>query len=52
MLWVRRTHKGRVELHFVTPRMELVSGSSLYIAPPGYQRDYNALRDALNKEHG
>jgi hypothetical protein len=22
MLWVRHTHEGRVELHFVTPRME------------------------------
>lgn len=52
MLWVRHTHEGRVELHFVTPRMELASGRSLNIAPPGYQRHYDALRDVLNKEHG
>lgn len=52
MLWVRHTHEGRVELHFVTPRMELASGSSLNIAPPGYQKHYDALRDVLNKEHG
>lgn len=39
------------ELHFVTPRMELVSGRSLNIAPPGYQEHY-ALRDVLNKQHG
>lgn len=52
MLWVRHTHEGRVELHFVTPRMELVSGRSLNIAPPGYQKHYDALRDVLNKEHG
>ncbi|KAB2737770.1 relaxase/mobilization nuclease domain-containing protein [Brucella anthropi] len=52
MLWVRHTHEGRVELHFVTPRMELASGRSLNIAPPGYQKHYDALRDVLNKEHG
>ncbi|QPC88339.1 relaxase/mobilization nuclease domain-containing protein [Mesorhizobium sp. NBSH29] len=52
MLWVRHTHEGRVELHFVTPRMELVSGRSLNIAPPGYQKQYDALRDVLNKERG
>lgn len=52
MLWVRHTHEGRVELHFVTPRMELASGRSLNIAPPGYQKHYDSLRDVLNKEHG
>lgn len=52
MLWVRHTHESRVELHFVTPRMELASGRSLNIAPPGYQKHYDALRDILNKEHG
>ncbi|EEZ33363.1 Hypothetical protein BROD_2131 [Brucella sp. NF 2653] len=52
MLWVRHTHEGHVELHFVTPRMELASGRSLNIAPPGYQKHYDALRDVLNKEHG
>lgn len=52
MLWVRHTHEGRVELHFVTPRMELASGRSFNIAPPGYQKHYDALRDVLNKEHG
>ncbi|KAB2752113.1 relaxase/mobilization nuclease domain-containing protein [Brucella anthropi] len=52
MLWVRHTHEGRVELHFVTPRMELASERSLNIAPPGYQKHYDVLRDVLNKEHG
>lgn len=51
ILWVRHTHEGRVELHFVTPRMELESGRSLNIAPPGYQKHYDNLRDVLNKEH-
>lgn len=52
ILWVQHTHEDRVELHFVTPRMELTSGRSLNIAPPGYQKSYDALRDVLNKEHG
>ena len=51
ILWVRHTHEDRVELHFVTPRMELTTGKSLNIAPPGYQKSYDALRDVLNKEH-
>lgn len=52
ILWVRHTHERRVELHFVTPRMELETGRSLNIAPPGYQKHYDHLRDVLNKEHG
>ena len=51
ILWVRHTHEERVELHFVTPRMELSTGRSLNIAPPGYQKPYDALRDVLNKQH-
>ena len=52
MLWVRHSHESRVELHFCTPRMELTSGKSLNIAPPGYQKAMDALRDMLNKDHG
>lgn len=52
MLWVRHSHEGRVELHFCTPRMELTSGKSVNIAPPGYQKAMDSLRDMLNKEHG
>lgn len=48
--WVRHTHteSGRVELHFVTPRMELNSGKALNIAPPGWENTYATLRDTLN----
>ena len=37
-LWVRHTHTGsdRVELHFVTPKVELETEKSLNIAPPGW----------------
>lgn len=37
MLWVRHTHAGRVELHFLMPRMELSTRKSLNIAPPGHE---------------
>ena len=35
ILWVRHTHAGHHELHFVTPRVELGTGKSLNIRPPG-----------------
>ncbi|MEM1381856.1 MAG: relaxase/mobilization nuclease domain-containing protein [Pseudomonadota bacterium] len=52
MLWVRHCHEGRVELHFCTPRLELTTGKSLNIAPPGYQDAYDSLRDVMNQRHG
>ena len=51
-LWVRHSHEDRVELHFCTPRMELTTGKSLNIAPPGYQTAFDSLRDLMNKQHG
>jgi len=51
MLWVRHSHEDRVELHFCTPRLELTSGRSLNIAPPGYQNAFDSLRDVMNKTH-
>lgn len=50
-MWVRHTHEDRVELHFCTPRLELTSGRSLNIAPPGYERAFDSLRDLMNKEN-
>ncbi|MCE8515198.1 relaxase/mobilization nuclease domain-containing protein [Ruegeria pomeroyi] len=52
LLWVRHSHEDRVELHFCTPRLELTSGRSLNIAPPGYQDAYDSLRDLMNQRHG
>ncbi len=52
ILWVRHTHEDRVELHFCTPRLELTTGNSLNIAPPGYLKAMDAMRDMLNKAHG
>ncbi|MEX0370273.1 MAG: relaxase/mobilization nuclease domain-containing protein [Tateyamaria sp.] len=51
VLWVRHRHEGRVELHFCTPRLELTTGKSLNIAPPGYQDAYDSLRDVMNQRH-
>lgn len=50
-LWVRHTHEDRVELHFCTPSMELKTGLSLNIAPPGHEHAFNSVRDLLNKTH-
>jgi hypothetical protein len=52
--WVRHSHTegGRTELHFLTPRMELSTGKSLNVAPPGWERTYAPLRDAWNHEQG
>jgi len=51
-LWVRHVHEGNVELHFCTPRLELVTGRALNIAPPGHEAAFSTLRDVLNKTHG
>ena len=50
ILWVRHTHtsNGRVELHFVTPKVELTTGKNMSIAPPGWQNYYCHWRDKWN----
>lgn len=54
ILWVRHTHtnNNRVELHFVTPRVELNTGKSLNIAPPGWENYYRPWRDYWNYSQG
>ena len=51
ILWVRHSHLSRVELHFVVPRVDLVTGQSLNVAPPGWEGTFYPLRDAWNYEH-
>ncbi len=53
ILWVRHNHtsNGRVELHFVTPRVELTTGKSMSIAPPGWPNYYCHWRDKWNYEN-
>ena len=55
--WVRHAHTGgpeggRVELHFLTPRMELTTGRALNIAPPGWERTYAPLRGRVEPRAG
>ena len=54
ILWVRHTHAGHHELHFVTPRVELSSGKSLNIKPPGKgtQKQFDDFRSEINARYG
>lgn len=52
ILWVRHVHAGRVELHFVIPRIELTSGKACNPAPPSWQDRYDLLRDMFNWIYG
>lgn len=52
ILWVRHSHAGHHELHFVTPRMELSAGKALNAFPPGWQKDFDVLRDLYNWQEG
>ena len=49
---VHRDHDGGVHAHILAARCDLASGRSLNIAPPGWQRTFDPLRDAFNYEHG
>ena len=51
-LWVKHTHEGNTELHFVVPRLELSTGKALNIAPPGYEKMFDAWRDKWNFSMG
>jgi hypothetical protein len=45
ILWVRHQDKERLELHFATPRVDLATGRSLNITPPGHERHFDAWRE-------
>lgn len=48
ILWVRHSHAGHHELHFVIPRVELSSGKAFNPCPPGWQKHFDVLRDLHN----
>lgn len=52
VLWVRHTHEGNTELHFVIPRLELATGKALNPFPPGYIAMSDAWRDKWNWSKG
>ena len=44
--------EGGVHVHILAARVDLETGKSLNIAPPGWERDYDPLRDWQNAAHG
>ena len=52
ILWVRHSHAGHHELHFVIPRVELSSGKALNPCPPGWQKHFDVFRDLYNHREG
>jgi hypothetical protein len=54
IVWIKHTDKGRTELHFVVPRVDLGTGKSLNIAPPtpASRHLLDTLREAINRRHG
>jgi hypothetical protein len=50
ILWVRHSHSGHHELHFVIPRLELSSGKDFNACPPGWQKDFGVFRDLFNHQ--
>ena len=51
ILWVHHGHVNRCELHFVIPRIELSTGNAFNAFPPGWQKDFDPLRDYQNIKH-
>ena len=49
---VHRERGGGVHVHVLAARCDLETGRSLNIAPPGWQKTFDPLRDAFNHEHG
>ena len=49
---LHREHGDGVHVHVRTARCDLETGRSLNIAPPGWQKTFDALRDAFNHQHG
>ena len=47
-----RDGKGGVHVHVFAARVDLETGKSLNIAPPGWEKTFGALRDWQNCKHG
>ncbi|MDR2055765.1 MAG: relaxase/mobilization nuclease domain-containing protein [Desulfovibrio sp.] len=52
ILWVRHSHAGHHELHFLIPRLELSSGKDFNACPPGWRKDFDVFRDLHNRCEG
>ena len=49
---LHRERGGGAHVHVLAARCDLETGRSLNIAPPGWRRAFDPLRDAFNHEHG
>ncbi|WP_420438296.1 relaxase/mobilization nuclease domain-containing protein [Candidatus Palauibacter sp.] len=49
---LHRERGGGVHAHILAAQCDLQTGRSLNIAPPGWQRTFDPLRDAFNRQHG
>lgn len=49
---LHREENGGCHIHILSARVDLATGKSLNIAPPGWQRTFDPLRDWLNAEFG
>jgi hypothetical protein len=53
VLWVRHTGKdGRVELHFVIPKVDLATGKQFNAFPPGWRMDFRDWKNLTNLRNG
>lgn len=54
IVWIKHADKGRTELHFVVPRVDLGTGKSLNIAPttPASRHLLDTLRESINRRYG
>lgn len=43
---------GSKHIHIIIPRVELISGRSFNCAPPGWEKRFGLMRDAINLEKG
>lgn len=51
ILWVRHSHAGRHEMHFVISRTELRTDKALNPCPPGWDKQYNPLCELWNRRN-
>lgn len=54
ILWVRHQHAGHHEMNFLVPRVELSTGNSMNIAPPGpkTRERFDTFRSFINMQYG
>lgn len=49
---LHREENGGCHVHIFVARVDLLTGKSFNIAPPGWQKNFDSLRDKFNLEHG